>query len=679
MKIEQKTLSNNLNTLFIHSPGSTCASVQIWFRAGSALENQSNLGIAHFLEHMFFKGTEIRPGAKIARDVESYGGEINAFTSFDYTCYYINTPNNKLEKTVDILMDMVTNPLFEQDELVPEREVVFEEYRRSLDTPGQYNFFQIQKNAFTKGYKNPILGNEKTIKNFSRDQLLEFRAQNYNSSNALLVVSGDIHNQNKLSTSIEKFKLPPGKKTVFPPFKLKPNAQIAVHKKDVNQVTITLNMQAPAFEADNSATEDLALNCLAYGEISPMYKRLVSQTSLASTVSGSTMFFNNGGCHFMRIALPEDNLKEALNEFVKVFKTTLAKGFEEDEVLRIKNQYVASKVYEKESIESYAFSLGHGFAQSGDIHCEEEFIHDIKASTKISVSKALFDVFSRPIHINAQIPRKVDSEKVKKELETFRNKLSNAAKTVKTKAPSLKTQESEFDPEVKVLEIKKGVHFVYRKNKMSPTFVMQAYMKGGLAHENEANNGVYHFASKLMTYGYGNLSFEKLKSDLEKKSAYLHGFSGKNAYGLSMHGLSEHFDHLIKQFSGSLLRPNFPNDYLKIEKELVKRQLLIQKEDPVKIAFTNLNQTVFNGHPYSMDLIGNEKSLKKIKRKTIADLHKERLEKSPLVITYCGDDELENILEKLKPMFKDLQAENGQGKNEKRHQAYDRARHKDRF
>ena len=86
-------LKNNLNVLFIDIPGSTAATTQIWFRAGSALEEHSEEGIAHFLEHMFFKGTERHPGAQIAHQVESFGGDINAFTSFDYTCYYINTPN----------------------------------------------------------------------------------------------------------------------------------------------------------------------------------------------------------------------------------------------------------------------------------------------------------------------------------------------------------------------------------------------------------------------------------------------------------------------------------------------------------------------------------------------------------------------------------------------------------
>ncbi|WP_372656280.1 M16 family metallopeptidase, partial [Halobacteriovorax sp.] len=91
MQHDQMTLKNGLETLFIDFPGSTSSSVQIWFKAGSALEAKKDEGIAHFLEHMFFKGTKTRPGAAIAHEVESFGGEVNAFTSFDYTCYYINS------------------------------------------------------------------------------------------------------------------------------------------------------------------------------------------------------------------------------------------------------------------------------------------------------------------------------------------------------------------------------------------------------------------------------------------------------------------------------------------------------------------------------------------------------------------------------------------------------------
>ena len=156
MQVEQTRLGD-INTLFINSVGATASTVQIWFRAGSALEDKDNQGIAHFLEHMFFKGTPTRPGAAIAQEVESFGGEINAFTSFDYTCYYINAPANKTDRALEILMDMVTYPMFKGEDFPSERDVVFEEYRRALDNPSQYHFMQLQGSCFKGGYQHPIL------------------------------------------------------------------------------------------------------------------------------------------------------------------------------------------------------------------------------------------------------------------------------------------------------------------------------------------------------------------------------------------------------------------------------------------------------------------------------------------------------------------------------------------
>ncbi|EQC49738.1 pitrilysin family protein, partial [Bacteriovorax sp. DB6_IX] len=210
MKYEIDKLKNDLEVIFVDLPGSTAATAQIWFRAGSTLEDKEDHGIAHFLEHMFFKGTPTRPGAMIAHEVESFGGEINAFTSFDYTCYYINTPNSNLDQTVNILLDMVSNPMFKEEDLIPEREVVFEEFRRSQDNPNQFSFQKIQKSCFSGGYAHPILGNEKTIRSFTREQLSKFRNKYYNNSNSFLVVAGDLRDKEKIVESIQKFSLPKG-------------------------------------------------------------------------------------------------------------------------------------------------------------------------------------------------------------------------------------------------------------------------------------------------------------------------------------------------------------------------------------------------------------------------------------------------------------------------------------
>lgn len=654
MNLEQLRQKNGLETLYINSPGATSASVQIWFRAGSALEKKSEMGIAHFLEHMFFKGTKKRPGAKIAHDVESFGGEINAFTSFDYTCYYINTPANHLENTVDILMDMVSNPEFLESELIPERNVVFEEYRRSLDNPNQYNFKKMQEGSFTKGYAHQILGTEKTIHNFTREQLISFRERYYNLSNSMLIISGDLKNKDKLNSTINNYQIPSGKTSTFPKFKLKEKESINIHSKQVNQSTLTLTLQAPEYNDPKSASEDLAINCLCFGELSPLYKDLVTDTNIASGVSGSTMFFNNGGVHFLKMAFPTENAAEVMKAFEKSLKAVIAKGFTEDDVNRIKNQYIASKIYEKESIESYSFTLGHGFAQSGNIHSEDDFIKDIKSATLNQVNNSLIKVFSKNIHITVQKPETEKLTGLDTKLATFQKNLKKIAQTKMKSVKKESIEASKYDEEVKVTQIKSGIKLIYRQNKMTPTFVFHSYLKGGLAHETESNNGSYYFLSRLMTYGYGKNSFEDMKKDLENKSAYLNGFSGKNAYGLTLHGLSENFKDLMAHYFGTLLDPKIPSNYLQNEKELIKRTIHNQKEDPVKQCFRSLNEIVFNKHPYAMNIIGTNKSIKSITRKKLSDLHFSRLEKSEIVFTYCGDLEYDFVVEYLKGHIESL-------------------------
>ena len=221
MNCEQTIAANGLKTLFIDAPGNGLGCIQIWFRAGSALEDSDNMGVAHFLEHMFFKGSARRSGDDIAREVESFGGELNAFTSFDYTCYYINTPGSHIPQAVDILMDMVSHPEFKEKELVPEKDVVFEEYLGSRDNPGSHAFEQLQKSCFTKGYAHPILGSEKSIRNFDRGQLLDFRKRFYNRDNALLVVAGDLKEKNKVIEMLKNYPLPDGSDNIFPPFRLR--------------------------------------------------------------------------------------------------------------------------------------------------------------------------------------------------------------------------------------------------------------------------------------------------------------------------------------------------------------------------------------------------------------------------------------------------------------------------
>ncbi len=647
MKIIKRKI-NNLRVYFIQSPNSTSNSVQFWFRAGSSLETGKDKGIAHFLEHMFFKGTKQRPGAKIAHDVESFGGDINAFTSFDYTCYYINSPKSKISKTVEILMDMVSNPLFSKEELIPERDVVFEEYRRSIDNPHHYNFHQIQKNSFSSGYSHPILGNEKTIKSFERKQLLDFRKKYYNSSNAALLISGDFKNTTSLEKIIKKYKIPKGPKTNYKKFSVKKSKDsIFIHKKDVVQNSLTMTINAPEYETQAAVNEDLAVNCFAYGETCYLYQKLVKQTGLATATSGSSMFMSKGGAHFLKLVYPPENHKKVLNEFSKIIEKTRKEKFNNSEIEKIKNQYVASKVYEKESLESLTFSLGHGFAQNEDLNSEQEFINRIEKTSPVEVNNSINDIFSKNIQFHLQIPANHKEKDYIKEIKA----LEKSIKDYRTQKTVLKSLKSKYDSDIQLINLKKGISLLYKYNPSTPTFAAHAYIKGGVSAETKDNCGAHYLLGKTLPLGHKNKDYKTLRTELETLSSNLNGFSGKNAYGLTLHGLSKNFSSLMKDFTDSMLYPLFDKDNVDLEKEMIERYIKNIQKDAVKQCFKKFKKILFHNTPYSLDLMGNNNTLKKFDSNFLKKLHKKNIETKEIQITFCGDMPVQKVLKSLEGLL----------------------------
>ncbi len=646
MQHERQKLRNNLETLFINSPGSNAASVQIWFRAGSALEKKEERGIAHFLEHMFFKGTEKRPGSALTHEVESFGGEMNAFTSFDYTCYYINSPNNHLSKVVEILMDMISNPLFTNDDIFPERNVVFEEYRRSLDNPGQFGFQRLQENCFQKGYHHPILGAEETIKNFSREQLISFRENYYNLSNSLFVVAGDLKEKEKIVSIIEKFKVPQGPKSDFPEFTLKNGDTFEVHQRDVKMSRLTFAITTPHLTDPKAPAEDLVLNCLGHGETSRLFRNLVAETALANSTSASTMFMNKGGVHLINVSFPQKNLSKVLSNIKNLWIELLNEGFAKEEITKIKNQYIASKIYEKETIESYSFSLGSGFAQTGNIFGHEEFLEKLKKTTLSQVNTALGEIFKRPLHIGLQIPNESSLNEATKEIKKFQESLKKLEKKSQ-KSSSLKILKSKFDEQVQIVKLKEGITLLHRKNDMSPTFVLHGYLKGGLTEENLKNNGSHNLISALLTKGYKNVSEKKIRDIIETNSASLNGFSGKNAYGLTLHGITENINELFPIFMGSFMEPSMSVKDFTHEREMVYRSLDNQEKNPLQQCFKQVEKLMFHGHPYSMNVLGNKNSLKGLNAKKLLGIHHSNLSKKEILFTYCGNQSLDEVMDLL--------------------------------
>lgn len=190
--VHRTTLPNGLQVVTEQIDSVKSVTVGIWVKTGSRNETEEQAGITHFLEHMLFKGTENRSSYDIALSMEAVGGYLNAFTSTEYTCYYARCLDTKLPVALDVLSDMVRNSTFPEEEMEKEKKVVIEEMKMYRDSPEDTLFEEFSKQTFNKHpIGRPVIGFEKTVSNFSRQDLFDYINDRYKPSNLIVAVAGN--------------------------------------------------------------------------------------------------------------------------------------------------------------------------------------------------------------------------------------------------------------------------------------------------------------------------------------------------------------------------------------------------------------------------------------------------------------------------------------------------------
>lgn len=202
--IKKYTCQNGVRIILEEIPTVRSVAIGIWIKTGSRFETLELNGISHFLEHMFFKGTEKRSAQDIAEAFDSIGGQVNAFTSKEYTCYYAKVLDNHASYALEVLADMFFHSKFDQEELEKEKKVVYEEIKMYEDTPDDIVHDLLNKAIFENhplGY--PILGTEETLASFTRDTLQEYMRKTYTPENVVISIAGNV--KDTFISEVEKY------------------------------------------------------------------------------------------------------------------------------------------------------------------------------------------------------------------------------------------------------------------------------------------------------------------------------------------------------------------------------------------------------------------------------------------------------------------------------------------
>ncbi len=386
MQVHTGVLKNKLKTLVVHDKDSVSVTIMVLVRVGSRFETPEISGLAHFVEHTIFKGTKKRPStALISTEVEMLGAEMNAFTSHDYTGYYIKVPKENFEKAIEVLADMFLNSQFREEEIEKERGVIIEEKRMYEDQPMDKVSNVFYQHLF-KGHSlsREIVGEEETIKAIKRQDFLNFLAKHYGAKNTVVVVSGGVAPviaeesiqanfgslDMKSFSEIEEFK--PGKL----------DRRIYNLYKPISQSHLILGGFAPGRHAENKYVIKVANTIFGKGFGSRLFQVIRDKLGLAYYVYSRIEEFSEVGA--MNIGMGVENSKIQLAiDAVKEQMDAIAKGdFSQEELERAQNYIIGNLAISMEATDDAA--LWHGL----QLLLDEKIltVDDVKSKIK-SVSK----------------------------------------------------------------------------------------------------------------------------------------------------------------------------------------------------------------------------------------------------------------------------------------------------
>ena len=359
MTISIDKLKNGIRVITEEIPSIESVSVGIWINAGSRNEKKKENGIAHFLEHMAFKGTEKRSALQIAEEIENVGGFINAYTSREITCYYAKVLKDHLPLAVDILSDIISNSIFNEKEIEIEKGVIIQEIGQMKDTPDDVIFELLQREAYSDTQLGrSILGSEENIKSFKRKNFTDFIENNYFSEKIVICAAGNLKHKKlcKLANSLEKIKALK-QKSIVSKVQFKGGEKRVI--KDLEQAHFAVGFEAPSLKSPKLFAGKVFSVIMGGGMSSRLFQEIREKRGLCYSIGTSFDCYSDNGMFLSYAGTSGEKVKELSEVIALEFKNSTT-SITETEVERAKTQLKSSLLMGLENSTSRSERLARG-------------------------------------------------------------------------------------------------------------------------------------------------------------------------------------------------------------------------------------------------------------------------------------------------------------------------------
>ena len=645
--VHRTVLPNGLTVLLQQDRSAPVVAIVTYVKAGYFDEIDEENGLAHALEHMFFKGTSKRGVGDIAKETKASGGYLNAHTIYDNTTYYTVLPSSSFSKGLEIQADAYANSVIDGRELAKEMEVIIQEAKRKSDSPSAVateTLYELLHDAHRM--RRWRIGREPGLRSFTRDLMNGFYRNFYRPGNTILSISGDVdldeamRRVNELYGSLEAGE--PRRR----PGPAEPDHTGFRYRElsgDIAQSQLLFGWRTPGTLDPDTAALDVTAALLGTGRASRLY-RAVRERKLASSVSAYDYTPTELGVFVVHAETEPETTADAARVIWDQLHQVRVGFVDESELERVRRIFEARWLRRFETAEGRANYLAEWEALGG-WQLGDDYFRRYMSVTGEDVQRVVREHLPEE-KAAALIYRPASSPVVAQDAADMKRLLGEGGTErlpevpARKAAPARGEQKAQSEKEqagISVFRTKNGVPILVRRKPGGPIASIALYIIGGALEEEPEKAGLTLLTARTVLKGTTSRSAAQIAEDSEMLGGTISASVGSDSFGWSFSVPTTRLAEALELLGDVIQRPTFPDDGFQTERTVALSNLAMLRDDMFRYPLRLATTAAFAGHPYGTPTMGTEESLRAITAADAREWHESRIMRSAAAIGIVGD------------------------------------------
>lgn len=633
-RIQRSVLPNGLTLLVKEDAFTPVASVQVWVKTGSIHEGAwLGSGISHYLEHMLFKGTERRAGREISMGVQSHGGYINAYTTFDRTVYHIDLPAEHVNVALDILADTILHSTLPSEEVTKEKDVILREIDMGRDDPDHRLSESLFETAFrSHPFRHPIIGHRDVFATLNRDDLMAYYRSRYVPNNLVVVVAGAVDSE-AVSTEVNRLFGTAARQRLAPvTIPLEPIQLAARTLNRFENVEVTrcgLAWPVPGITHADVPLLDLVSTLFGGGDSSVLWREIREKLRLVHSIDAHSWTPGEAGLFYVSFTSDPEKREKAIAAVQRQIEKRSSIGFSPAEIKKALRQIIVGEINSRKTVSGQAARIGAAEVVVGDLDHTRNYFDALKSVT------------------NSELKRVMKTYLVQGRLTTVSLNPARSKVLEIPESKGLLGSKVEFEE----IRLPNGARIVFQEDRRLPNVHLRLLCVGGPLYEEPSKRGATTLLTTLLTKDTHKRSAAQVAEFIESVGGAFYPFSGNNSFGLASEVLPTDIDRALTLLNEAIYSPAFKSATVAGEREAQISELQQESDDVVSYGRKLLRKKFFGSHPFALDSAGDPDSVAKLQPADLSALWKRCFVAGNVVLAVAGDFDRKSLLPKLKALL----------------------------